>query len=131
MNQNDNKSKTSVAIECLKKRNFNVIDLIGAVVTLIVEKEYLKRNADVGQFVETIFDEKFPEYVIKSRTLMAARISRELLEREREDVGKIRWEILEYIQEADLKKKEDTIIEVKKSKKRNENDKLEKWLRGL
>ena len=66
----------------LAKEDTNKIELMGILGVLIIKKDFLKKNSDVGDFIEYTMGVKFPEYVIKSRTLMSARINRNLINEE-------------------------------------------------
>lgn len=76
---------------------------------------------------------KFPEYVIKSRTLMSARINRILINIEdNSEIRKISRNILDYLDNIENENKSNEPEKnIKKVKKENENDKLKKWLKGL
>ena len=77
----------------LKKTNLDIIDLIGIITVLIIKKDVIKKNSDVGEFVNNILKVKFPEYVIRSRTLIAARVSRILLELDDDKIENIKEKI--------------------------------------
>ncbi|CUO13257.1 hypothetical protein EAI89_19105 [Eubacterium sp. am_0171] len=115
----------------LKKTNLDIIDLIGIITVLIIKKDVIKKNSDVGEFVNNILKVKFPEYVIRSRTLIAARVSRILLELDDDKIENIKENILKYIDKIDIEDMNKESSTPKKNKKKNENKKLEKWLKGL
>jgi len=115
----------------LTKEDINRIELLGVFSILIVKKDILKKNSDVGDFIEAVIGVKFPEYVIKSRTLMSARVNRILIAEEDDlKLKEIYKDMLDYLcnQEEKINQEENTY---KKQKKKNENDKLKKWLKGL
>lgn len=115
----------------LAKEDTNKIELMGILGVLIIKKDFLKKNSDVGDFIEFTMGVKFPEYVIKSRTLMSARINRNLINEESDlEIERICKKILDYFYTLENKSdiEENTY---KKQKKKNENEKLKKWLKGL
>lgn len=82
----------------LTKTDINNIELMGILGILIIKKDILKKNSDVGEFIEYVVGEKFPGYVIKSRTLMSARINRILVNIDEQlEIKKISTKILDYI----------------------------------
>ncbi|MCW1837395.1 hypothetical protein [Bacillus xiamenensis] len=101
------------------------IDVLGISIALIYSKEIFKKNEDLKNFLIKVFDLQFLPYVMKSRTLIAARVSRTLVKLNDEEIHKIKLKILEYFksdQESD---------KVKSSKRNTANEKMKKWLEGL
>lgn len=117
----------------LKKNDVNKVELMGIMGILIISKDLIRKNIDVGNFVEDVMGVNFPEYVIKSRTLISARVNRILVDIEDDaEIRKIRKKVLEYLDDIENEKLPDELEKTtKKVKKENENDKLKKWLRGL
>lgn len=115
------------------KENIDKIQLIGLVSTLIISKEVMKKNSEAGKFVEYVIGEEFPSYVIKSRTLIAARVNKILVNLADEDVKKVKRNVTKYIKNLEDKNNSISSDEInsKNNRKRNENDKLQKWLKGL
>ena len=73
----------------LKKKQLDILDLISLFCVFIISRKYIKTNAEVSEFIEQTLKEKFPSYVVKSRTLMAARTCRVLLNIEEIDDDKV------------------------------------------
>ena len=117
----------------LKKNDVNKVELMGIMGILIISKDLIRKNIDVGNFVVDVMGVNFPEYVIKSRTLISARVNRILVDIEDDaEIRKIRKKVLEYLDDIENEKLPDELEKTtKKVKKENENDKLKKWLRGL
>ncbi|MED1536197.1 hypothetical protein [Bacillus pseudomycoides] len=112
----------------LEKVNKNYT--IGTVTLLIYSKETFKNNKDIISFLSDVFNESYLPYVIKSRTLVAAKLGRALANKEEESFKKIDKSILAYFDSTildDSKKAK----KIKKTKKKNANDKLDSWLRGF
>ena len=108
----------------LRKNDVSKVELMGVMGIIIISKDVIKRNTDVGEFIE---------YVIKSRTLMSARINRILINIEdNSEIRKISRNILDYLDNSENENKSNEPEKnIKKVKKENENDKLKKWLKGL
>ena len=117
----------------LRKNDVSKVELMGVMGIIIISKDVIKRNTDVGEFIEYVMKIKFPEYVIKSRTLMSARINRILINIEdNSEIRKISRNILDYLDNIENENKSnEPENNIKKVKKENENDKLKKWLKGL
>ena len=115
--------------ERLKKKQLDILDVISLFCVFIISRKYIKTNLEVSEFIEYTLKEKFPTYVIKSRTLMAARTCRLLLKTEKIDHDKILNTMRKIVKNVEDVSKENEVI--KRPRKENENDKLEKWLRGF
>ena len=117
----------------LKKKEVDTIELMGVMGMLIISRDIIKRNSEVGEFLEKTLDLILPEYVIKSRTLMSARVNRVLVNVDDEiQIKKYEKKILEYLESLEEEEESKEVEKVtKKVKKENENDKLKKWLKGL
>ncbi len=117
----------------LKKNEIGTIELMGIMGMLIISKDILKRNSEVEEFIKKTLELTFPEYVIRSRTLMSERVNRVLAGIDDEsEIKKYQKNILEYLESLkEAKVTEEPERVVRKVKKENENDKLKKWLRGL
>lgn len=117
----------------LKKNEIGTIELMGIMGMLIISKDILKRNSEVEEFIKKTLELTFPEYVIRSRTLMSAMVNRVLAGIDDEsEIKKYQKNILEYLESLkEAKVTEEPERVVRKVKKENENDKLKKWLRGL
>lgn len=117
----------------LRKNDISKVELMGIMGIIIISKDLIRKNADVGEFVKYTTEISFPEYVIKSRTLISARINRILVNIEDEsEVRRISRKVLEYLDNIENEKISDgTEKTIRKVKKENENDKLKKWLKGL
>lgn len=100
---------------------------IGTVQVLIYSSEVFKNNKDIVPFLEEVFNQSYLPYVIKSRNLIAAKVGRYLASIEEQEVSKIDKAIVAYF-ELDPKLKDN---KGNKSKKKNSNQKLDAWLRGI
>ncbi|MCY7498263.1 MULTISPECIES: hypothetical protein [Bacillus] len=101
------------------------IEVLGISIALIYSKEIFKKNEDLKNFLVKVFDLQFLPYVMKSRTLIAARVSRTLVKLNEEEIHKIKLKILDYF------KSDEESDKVKSSKRNTANEKMKKWLEGL
>lgn len=110
----------------LTQKDVDFIDIIGLNVAILYSKEMFKRNKDISQFLNEVYNIDFRPYVMKSRTLIVARITRELNNKNQDELNEIRIKLINYLNP-------DSSIAKSKSKstKQNSNEKLKKWLEGL
>ena len=101
----------------LKKNEIGTMELMGIMGMLIISKDILKRNSEVEEFIKRTLELTFPEYVIRSRTLMSARVNRVLVGIDEEsEIKKYQKKILEYNEKIDRKVNE--IADLKKKQMR-------------
>ncbi|MDU4960220.1 MAG: hypothetical protein E6X17_06115 [Sporomusaceae bacterium] len=114
-------------IEIIKKLNMSRVDLcilMGVISFLIYSKDIFPRNLNVAEFIEDNFKISYPKYVIRSRTLIVAKITRHLYFSDESVIVDVLPKLINYfhIENAAFQKT---------GRKRNENDKLNTWLEGL
>lgn len=119
----------------------DIVDIIGVVSVFILSKDIFAKNKDVDQFIQKVFDIKYANYITKSRTLMVAKVSRNLYYMDEAEVISLNRKLDEYLKAilentvVDEKKGDEIIdnnrIKIKSTKKKNENEKLKIWLKGL
>ncbi|MDE1472788.1 hypothetical protein [Eubacterium limosum] len=118
------------------KKNIDLFDMIGSFGILIYTKKIFKSNKELSESLNLIFNIHLPEYIVKSRPLTLARISKIIFELNEDgtDFSNILNKTILIIKEKEKvleeEKKEKNTPEAKKGKK-NENEKLESWLKGL
>ncbi|NMH67933.1 hypothetical protein HF072_03940 [Bacillus sp. RO3] len=99
--------------------------LIGTVTLLIFSTEVFKNNKDIVPFLEEVFNVSYLPYVMKSRTLISAKLGRELFHKNENELEVINKKLFSY-----FGLNNDSTGSKKKTKK-NANDKLDSWLKGL
>lgn len=115
----------------LKDSKVSVIDLLGCYGMLILSKSIFKKNKEITNFINNIFEIELPLYVTKSRTLMIAKILR-VIYADKDDRNKLDSIVKDTISKLEEINKTEEIAKNSNNKKQhNENDKLEKWLKGL
>lgn len=72
----------------VNKRISSKEEFIGLLTIAIYSKEIFVKNEDAGKFVKEIFDLNFLEYVVRSRTLLCARLSRRLVKMDKKEMKK-------------------------------------------
>lgn len=60
----------------LKNKQVHTYKLIGIVSELIFSKEVFQKNKDISTFTQDVFNITYKDYVVKSRTMVVAKISR-------------------------------------------------------
>ena len=66
----------------LKNRSIPKYKFIGIITELIYSKEIFVKNKDISNFVKDIFDIELKDYVVKSRTMIVAKISKKIIDSE-------------------------------------------------
>ena len=94
---------------------------------LIYSKVIFKKNVDVADFVNNIINIQLPGYITKSRTLMVGRCARIIFNADEGKIKDIHNKLITFFEKIETDKP--TIKKIKK--KKNENEKLETWLKGL
>lgn len=112
----------------LENRNLEHSEFIGIVYCIIHSKEIFQRNKDIDPFLEEVFGFKYLQYILNSRTLMSARVAKHVLNLEEEGIKEIRKNLIEYLKKI---KNDSNETNKNKTKKKNANDKLNIWLKGL
>lgn len=91
----------------LKNKNIPKYKMIGIVTELIYSKSIFKQNKEIFNFVKTVFNYELKDYILKSRTMIVAKVSRIIVNSENINIYK--KELYEFInlQIEEIKKKED------------------------
>lgn len=124
-------SDKELILRKISRKDADAIDLFGASVALLYSKESFERNQDISLFLTEVFGIDFLPYVMRSRTLIVARITKELKNKNNEEHEEIKKKIIEYLNKKIDDTAADTSDVKKKSKKRDANDKMKTWLEGL
>lgn len=72
----------------LKNKNVPKYKVIGIVSELLLSKQVFPRNIDIKVFLKDIFELELKEYLFRSRTLLIARVTREIIAIEKENLYK-------------------------------------------
>lgn len=110
----------------LNDTNIDSMEFMGIVSYAIYSKQVFPNNKDTIIFLKAVFDFSFLDYVIKSRSLITARVTRHILTLDEKQLKLVIDRVKRYI------KDNQHIVEGgNNKKKKNANEKLEVWLKGL
>lgn len=113
--------------EILSKLNNSQLEhseFIGIISCMIYSKDIFPINKDIAPFLKQVFNVEYLQYVLNSRTLISARITKNLLNLSESELDNKRIETIRYFKKFEKQKKNS-------NKKKNANDKLSTWLKGL
>lgn len=101
----------------LKNKTVPKYKLIGIVSQLLLSRKIFPANIDIEKFLEDIFQLEFKTYLFRSRTLIVARVTREILSSENDSVYKNK--LYNFVQEK---------IENLKEETKNEKNEFDGWI---
>lgn len=119
----ENKEDYINLVKKISALNTDVSDIIGVLTVFIYSKDIFKSNKDLPEFISSVLGVKYKDYVFKVRTTLVSKCSRFIYLSSKEELDLIRKNFIRHFIF-------DTPKERKVSSKRNENDKLGKWLEG-
>lgn len=102
----------------MSNRSADVCKLIGTIIFFIYSKDVFKKNNNLPDFIQSVFDIEYKSYVYKSRSTLVAKCSRKIYLAAESERNSIQRKFIDYF----------IFDDEKTAKKRNENDKLAKWL---
>lgn len=102
----------------LKNKNIYKYKIIGIISELLLSKKIFAQNNDIEIFLEKTFNLYFKTYLYKSRTLLVARVIREIIAIENENIYK--KQLYTFIEEK--------IEALKEEAPKNKKDNLKGWL---
>lgn len=109
---------------------FQKENMIGLIVMLILSRDVFNKNLDVANFIESIFGVKFPNYAMRSRTLMIAKLVRYINLLDEGDIEKSYKKLSTGLVEI----RDNAYDEVKTIKEKNKNNNafsnMHKWIAG-
>lgn len=109
----------------LNNNNLDKSDLIGLISIIIYSKDLFPHNKDIKSFIDSIFNQSFPNYIIKSRTLIVAKSARIMYDMSLEEADEIHIKMIDYFNV----KSTSSGVTNKNSKK--SYDKLNTWMNKL
>ncbi|MGO4790395.1 hypothetical protein AB4124_23560 [Paenibacillus sp. 2KB_20] len=111
------------------KSHIDTSELIGLNSLLIYSKDIFGKNEEVDEYIKKVFNINFLPYVIRSRTLIFARVSKEIYYYDENQKNSVMKKMIQYFQ-GNLS--DDTTIKKNNSEgKTNANENMKKWMRGL
>ncbi len=115
--------------EKLYNDSLDVFSLIGIYSIILFSKEIFKTNSQVADFVKKTMNLDLSNYIIKSRTLIAAKAIKNIINYDPKEQKQLHEKCKKYFNSSHI-----TPVENKKQnskKKKSENEKLFTWLEGL
>ncbi|OBY11891.1 hypothetical protein [Clostridium paraputrificum] len=96
----------------LKNKGVPKYKILGIVSELLYSKKIFCKNSEIKKFVEDVFGIEFKEYIMKSRTMIVARISKMIFNSEEND--EYRRKLIQFINmKIELIKKDENVKEKK------------------
>lgn len=127
--------ENEIILRKIAMKEFDFVDLMGISAALLYSRDFFNRNKDINLFLKEVYDIEFLPYVMRSRTLIVAKITRELNKKEENELKEIRTKIINYLNNTALQDDQTNPNEKteknKPSKKKDANEKLKAWLEGL
>lgn len=99
---------------------------LGLVIMLLFSKDFLPTNKHAADFVNKYFKIEFLSYVIRSRTLMSAKLSRLIIDMTDDELKKCHAFLLITLR-SDIEILEEVDIKKSSSKKKHAINNLNKW----
>lgn len=99
----------------LKNKNVPKYKMIGIVTELIYSKTIFNQNKEIFDFVKNTFDYELKDYILKSRTMIVAKVSRIIINSENTTAYKkelykfINFQIEEFKKKEDIKDKKNEL----------------------
>lgn len=72
----------------LKNKSVPKYKIIGIVSELLLSRQIFVKNVDIEEFLKEIFSLEFKAYLFRSRTLIVARVTKEIMEMEKDNTYK-------------------------------------------
>ncbi|MPU14886.1 hypothetical protein FGL68_06730 [Acinetobacter baumannii] len=99
----------------------NKMDFLGIICCTILSKQIFKKNSDIVFFLKQVFHKEYKKYVICSRTLIIARVTKYVYNCDENQQKQFRKQMILF-----FKKQKNS-----KPIKKNANDKFDIWLKGI
>lgn len=101
----------------LKNKSIPKYKIIGIVSELLLSKQVFLKNSDIEDFLKDIFGLEFKAYLFKSRTLLIARVTKEIISMEKDNEYKNK--LYKFVQGK---------IDELKDNERKEKNQLDGWI---
>lgn len=106
-------------------------ELIGLITIALYSKEIFPKNSDAHIFINEVFNISYLDYVVRSRTLLCARLSRSLVAMDENKLEKIAKKLSTFFSINYSISKENQVVNTNKGYKGNANQDVDKWIQGL
>lgn len=92
-------------INILNRSDLKKYTLMGLNSEILLSKELFKYNSEISTYLLNVFDIQFRPYVMQSRTMIVARITREIYKYNDKQVSIVRKRMLKYFKSINIKEK--------------------------
>ncbi len=116
--------------KCINKAyhsGYSKDSFLGLVILLLLSKDFFPTNKHAAEFANKHFNVEFLNYVLRSRTLMSAKLSRIIVNMTDDELKKCHAFLLFELR-SDIGKLEDIDIKKYNRKKKNAINNLNKWI---
>lgn len=117
------------------KKPLSKEEFIGLITIVIYSKDIFVKNEDVANFVKNIFGLSFLDYVIKSRTLLCARLARNLVSMNDAEIKNATSKVTLYFKTKEFIIQSDEDLSKNKkvlsTQKHNANRDVSTWINAL
>ncbi|HBV85747.1 MAG TPA: hypothetical protein DEF42_03610 [Desulfosporosinus sp.] len=118
-NENDFRNRL---IELNRKKN-SIEMVIGTNLTIIFSKVIFKKNSDIEDYLNKVFETNYLPYVMKSRSLIGARLTRTIYNYDKESLNIMLKRLFDYFDFNQENKGQPEISKEKPS--------ISKWIQGI
>lgn len=122
-------SETLYLLNKLSLSHLSKEEFIGLLTLAIYSKEIFHKNQDLDAFTEGFFNIKYKPYVLSSRTLICARLMRDVSGFEENKVKNIQKDLRKFFKI--LIDEDQPSFEKRKRKESNANTDLTTWIAGI
>lgn len=129
-----NSKEINQLVSLLVSTTNNSTLFIGVTAKILLSKQIFNKNIELTIFIKEIFDISFLPYVIKSRTLIMARVIKHINQLDNKEITTLTTKMRDYlikleIENSDnIKEKKEKVV---KNKKNNALDFMDKWISGI
>lgn len=126
-----NSKEIKQLIDLLVSATNNSTLFVGVTAKILLSKQIFKKNIDLSIFIQEIFDISFLNYVIRSRTLILARVIKHINQLNDKETTKLAIKMHNYLIKqgiSDTNKEKEKKV---KNKKNNTLDFMDKWIFGI
>ncbi|TGE36902.1 hypothetical protein E4K67_17545 [Desulfosporosinus fructosivorans] len=118
-NENDLRNRL---IELNRKKN-SVEMVIGTNISILFSKEIFKKNSDIEDYLKKVFEMTYLPYVMKSRSLIGARLTKTIYNYDKENLSIMLKRLFDYF-DFNLENKS-------QSEMSKEKPSISKWIQGI
>ncbi|MBZ5486186.1 hypothetical protein HW452_01430 [Halomonas aquamarina] len=106
---------------------------LGAIISLILSKDVFANNTQVFDYINEVFGVSYLPYLVRSRTLMSARLTRHIILFDKKDVRKHSLLTYNYIiQRLSQEENSEMInLSIVKGKRGSALSNMDKWIDGI